>query len=1230
MASGPGAMPVLRAGQDQITTASERSGREDIMHHTSFVWRRPGALAPAAALLLALCLFVVGVQAMTALSASVADADGYQYLAQWGNAPPAGGEFNDPYGIAVDSAGNVYVADTSNNRVQKFTLTGTFLAAWGINGSGDGQFYSPEGIAVDSGGNVYVADTRNDRVQKFTSTGTFLTAWGTRGGGDGQFNSPAGIAVDAAGNVYVADTWNDRIQKFNATGGLLTTLANRGSGNGEFIEPSGIAVDRTGNVYVTDEVLDRVQVLAPNGTVIAAWGTDGRDPGQFSSPTGIAVDSAGYVYVADNGNSRVQKFTSSGAFVTTWGALGTEEGQFSFAYPKGIAVDRAGDVYVSASGSIHKYTPDGTFVTAWGSYRTADGEFASPWGIARDSAGNIYVVDAGNDRVQKFTSSGAFLAKWGTQGSGDGQFSYPHDLAIDSAGNVYVPDMIGNRVQKFTSSGTFLTAWGGTRGGGDGQFDGAWGIAVDGAGNVYVVDSFNNRVQKFTSSGVFLAKWGTQGSGDGQFNSPEGIAVDGTGNVFVADTGNNRVQKFTPSGTFLATWGTTGSIDGRFSHPEGIAVDGAGNVFVADTGNNRAQKFTSSGTFLTKWGTLGSGDGQFGQPEGIVVDSAGNVYVADTSNNRVQVFGPSPPPTPTVTVTPPRFVAGDILTIGTNGTVVISGVQSGGAAPVYTAYDAISGAGRWEIPKYWQGDFRVDEPTLVASLHAHRAAHADPVLVIITDPAVTGGDMKVTGLSLAEALSGVAYPVEPAPGEPGSGVPLYVTGDILSNSYAPGGGTLIGGFSNNSQLYSTYDVVKNGDRWEIDNFDFYGFGLPESYLIGSGMRRIAHANPHTVLVNDTASNTGDTTWYRLSFAEYLAGEGYTFENWQEPPSAGDMPRYRVGDVLGTDASTTTGHVVAGIDMTNGAYPIYTTYDAVKNGTRWEIPKFTGGDSLVDAYGVFAQGWHRIDHRDPHFVIVTDRAGTPGGPAYGGLSLGEILGGTPGYLFEAANPAPFTSLTVPGRVQAEDYDLGGEDVAYHDTDAGNNGGVYRHDDVDIEKLAALATPDVGWIRTGEYLVYTVNVTVAGTYTLTARVASPNSGRTMTLSAGGTTLATIAIPNTGSFATFSNVTVPVTLTAGSQALRLTFTGDGQNIDWFELAPVVTSTVIQVPTGAGLPTDTNADGKYDDINGNGRKDFADVVLYFNQMIWIAANEPVAAFDYNGNGRIDFADVVWLFNNL
>ena len=122
--------------------------------------------------------------------------------------------FSDPSGVAVDSSGNVYVADSGNKRIQKFNSAGGFITKWGSSGSGDGQFSYPCGVAVDSSGNVYVADTSNQRIQKFNSSGGFITKWGSYGSGDGQFSNPYGVAVDSSGNVYVADSGNRRIQKF--------------------------------------------------------------------------------------------------------------------------------------------------------------------------------------------------------------------------------------------------------------------------------------------------------------------------------------------------------------------------------------------------------------------------------------------------------------------------------------------------------------------------------------------------------------------------------------------------------------------------------------------------------------------------------------------------------------------------------------------------------------------------------------------------------------------------------------------------------------------------------------------------------------------------------------------------------------------------------------------------------------------------------------------------------
>ncbi len=545
--------------------------------------------------------------------------------------------FDQPCGIAIDGSDNVYVADTLNHRIQKFTSSGQFITRWGSEGSGDGQFHFPLGIAVDSNGNVYVADTKNCRIQKFTSSGQFITKWGSKGSGDGQFDSPGGIALDSSGNVYVADTKNCRIQKFASSGQFITKWGRKGSGNGQFNDPGGIALDSSGNVYVADTKNCRIQKFTSSGQFITKWESSGSEDGLFNNPGGIALDRSGNIYVADTSNWRIQEFTPNGQYITKWGDLGSGDGQFDD--PRGIALDSSGNVYVveDLNYRIQKFTSNGQFISKWGCSGSGDGQFDDPWGIALDSSGNVYVADSFNYRIQEFTSNGQFVTKWGSYGSGDGQFDMLGSIALDSSGNIYVADTGNDRIQKFTSSGQFVTKWG-SGGSGDGQFSDPWGIALDGSGNVYVVDMWNYRVQKFTSSGQFITKWGSKGSGDGQFDEPGGIALDSSGNVYVADTINCRIQKFTSSGQFITKWGSKGSGDGQFYWPEAITLDSSGNVYVADTSNHRVQKFTSDGQFVAKWGVAGSNAGEFSSPIGISISSDGKVYVVDSSNQRIQVF----------------------------------------------------------------------------------------------------------------------------------------------------------------------------------------------------------------------------------------------------------------------------------------------------------------------------------------------------------------------------------------------------------------------------------------------------------------------------------------------------------------------------------------------------------------------------------------------------------------
>ncbi len=207
----------------------------------------------------------------------------YSYLTQWGSYGAETGQFEDPWGLAVDNYGNVYIADMGNNRIQKFSSTGAYLTQWGSpSGSGevvaDGQITSPHGIAVDSNRNVYVADAGNYRVQKFSSTGSYMMKV------DG-FNVPDGVAIDGSGNIYVAESFNNRIQKFTSDGTYLTQWGGEGSGDGQFNIPRCIAVDSNGNVYVGDEN-NRIQKFTSNGTFLTSWGEEGSGDGQFSVSEG--------------------------------------------------------------------------------------------------------------------------------------------------------------------------------------------------------------------------------------------------------------------------------------------------------------------------------------------------------------------------------------------------------------------------------------------------------------------------------------------------------------------------------------------------------------------------------------------------------------------------------------------------------------------------------------------------------------------------------------------------------------------------------------------------------------------------------------------------------------------------------------------------------------------------------------------------------------------------------
>jgi len=608
--------------------------------------------------------------------------------------------FDLPDDVAVDRAGNLYVADVDNFTVRKIAPDGdvtTLAGKAGVRGSADGigtsaRFYFPLAVAVDGAGNVYVVDSGSSfdtvslggTIRKITPDGMVTTLAGTAGlfgsadgaGGSARFNYPDDIAVDGFGNLYVTDTDNYMIRKITADG-TVTTFAGaagiRGTIDGtgsaaRFWSPGAVTVDTSGNVFVIDS--GGIRKITPGGVVTTLPGTAAA-AGVIVG--GLAVDSAGNLYIGTNYS--IQKLFPDGTLTSvagTVGVPGTADGtgvNAQFYLPGGIAVDGASNVFVADEvGTIRKVTPSGVVITFAGAPALtgnidatgAAAGFYRPEGVAVDGSGNILVADTFDQTIRRITPAGVVSTLAGAPsvgGSADGtganaRFEFPAGIAADSAGNAYVADTGNSTVRKVTPQGVVTTIAGAAGAGGtsDGtgpsaRFSAPAGIAVDGAGNLYVADQDNYTIRKITPAGVvttLAGSAGQAGSVDGtgasaRFIRPAGIAADNAGNIYVGDAGLGVIRKITVNGVVT-------TLAGQFSNPFGVAVDRAGSVYVADYGGNTIRRITSDGMVTTLGGTqgiAGCADGigpsaQFNGPYGIAVDPAGILYVADTGNSVIR------------------------------------------------------------------------------------------------------------------------------------------------------------------------------------------------------------------------------------------------------------------------------------------------------------------------------------------------------------------------------------------------------------------------------------------------------------------------------------------------------------------------------------------------------------------------------------------------------------------
>jgi alpha-tubulin suppressor-like RCC1 family protein/DNA-binding beta-propeller fold protein YncE len=629
--------------------------------------------------------------------------------------------FNLPYGVAVDSAGNVYVADSYNQTIRKIAPDGTvttLAGLAGVYGSADGtgssaRFNYPYGIAVDSAGNVYVGDTHNQTVRKITPAGVVTTLAGLAGaygsadgtGSSARFNGPEGVAVDGADNVYVADSSNHTIRKVTPAG-VVSTLAGlagtSGSSDGvgssaRFFGPTTVAVDSTTNVYVTDFSNFTIRKVSPAGVVTTLAGlagfpgsTDGASgSARFNYPFGIAVDFAGNIYVADSANNTIRKLVPVGVLSGTPSILGISSfvimatdangcsGSQSYVLADVPLISVLGNNGLSITNGDPSPSPaDGTdFGSASGCAPAAQSFTITNWGgaplhltgtpmvaVSGPQAAEFTVTQQPAPTVTNgpggatifrvtFTPAGLGLRTATVTITSDAFNQSPYVFAIQATGMLPIITLSPAGLNNETVGGyiyyAMLTATGGA---------GPYSFAFA-SGSVPAGLSLTNNSVVSTLAGLAGSSGSTNGTGSAaRFRYLKGTAADSAGNVYVADEGNNTIRQITPLGvvTTLAGAGVAGYADltgtnAMFYQPFGVATDSGGNVYVADTWNHTIRKIAPGGAVTTLAGRAGVGghadltgtNATFNLPEGVAVDGSGNVYVADTWNHTIRKVTPA-------------------------------------------------------------------------------------------------------------------------------------------------------------------------------------------------------------------------------------------------------------------------------------------------------------------------------------------------------------------------------------------------------------------------------------------------------------------------------------------------------------------------------------------------------------------------------------------------------------
>jgi sugar lactone lactonase YvrE len=697
---------------------------------------------------------------------------------------------NSPYAVAVDGSGNIYIADTSNNRVRKITAStgiisnfagssaGTAATPGTVSTYGNGGAATsalldyPTSLAIDNSNDVYIADAKDCEIRMvFASTANISAVAGTGSCGytatpapsttpatTAKLSNPYGIALDASGNLYISDVSNAVIQLVSASTGYITTVvgnhtagtAGVANGNGglatsaELVYVWKIAVDRLGNLVISDTNGYQVRYYVPSTGYIyalAGTGTSGDSPSStavsgaavtsaLNYPYGIAADPLNNIYFADASNNVIRKIDASA--ISPY--AGVSVGATGVAQPFYAQVTSADTVSTfqtaSGFGDFTSGTESGCTLGSSNAVGTVCVEpvtFA-PLGpglrtaplVITDSTGSEAVLGlAGIGKAPRLTFTPgtiSTLAGTGTAGyTGDGSaassatLSTPTSTAVDSAGNIYIADTANNAVRMINASsgdistiaGTGVAGYTGNSGAATGAtLNAPAAIAMDAGGNLYIADTGNNVIRKVSAgTGVIttVAGNGTSGSsgnggaaGSAELASPAGIAVDLAGNLYISDTGNGAVRAVNSlTGNIMALASITNPTGISYT-PNAAAITGltgiynspSGVLLVASSSGNTIQQIslaTSTVTTVAGNGTAGYvGDGSAATsaelygPVSAVEDAAGNIYIADKGNSVLRRVDAA---------------TGTISTVAGNGTSGYTG-DGGGAASAELAAPA--------------------------------------------------------------------------------------------------------------------------------------------------------------------------------------------------------------------------------------------------------------------------------------------------------------------------------------------------------------------------------------------------------------------------------------------------------------------------------------------------------------------------------------------------------------